>query len=215
MHISVFGAGGKVGRLVVEELLRRGHSITAFVHRHSPFEASERLRIARGDIHVADDVAKALEGSDAVISALGSWGTPGKDILTTAMGSICPIMKDSGIRRIVSLTGAEARADGDKLTAMHRVFHGLLGVVAGKVLADGERHIGILEQSGLDYTVIRSPIMTGSRASTYVLQDQRPLPWATVSRAAVVAALVDAVESSASGLQTGNCPFIANGPPRT
>ena len=31
MHITVFGATGKVGRLVVDQLLARGHTVTAYV----------------------------------------------------------------------------------------------------------------------------------------------------------------------------------------
>jgi NAD(P)-dependent dehydrogenase (short-subunit alcohol dehydrogenase family) len=194
MHITIFGASGGVGRLLVELLLQRGHTVTVFVHRHSPFEATERLRIARGDIHDARHVAAAIAGSDAIGSTLSSWGTPRKDVLSAAMTNICPAMQSAGISRIVSLTGADARGHGDRLTLLHRLFHRVLRIIAGTVLDDGEKHMEILRMSGLHATVVRSPIMFSRADSAYVLNDIRPLPWAMVNRAAVARAMADCLE---------------------
>jgi uncharacterized protein YbjT (DUF2867 family) len=39
MKVTVFGANGRVGQLVVAELLRRDQPVSAFVHTHSNLEA--------------------------------------------------------------------------------------------------------------------------------------------------------------------------------
>jgi putative NADH-flavin reductase len=205
MHITIFGAAGKVGRLVVQELLARDHTVTAFVHRNSPFEESGRLRIAKGDVHEAADVAASTEGSQAVISVVSSWGTPDKDTLTAAMTNICPAMQAAGIRRIISLTGGDARAAGDSLSAMHRFNHALFNIIGPKIVVDAERHIAILKDSGLDYTVLRAPLMTKNPSKAYRLDDQRPQLWDTVSYASVAAAMVDVLEQSS---HIGSSPYI-------
>lgn len=189
-HIAIFGANGRVGRLVVSEALTRGYAVTAFVHRHANFDDDPRLTIVRGDIHNEDDVRQALARADVVISTLGSWGTKQKDILSAGMRSIIPATQSAGIDRIISLTGADARAAGDTLSIIHRLSHAAISLIAGKILSDGETHIKLLENSQLDWTVIRSPIMTTKNAASYTFTHTRPLPWTTIPRRSVVLALL-------------------------
>ena len=189
--VVVFGANGNVGSLVVRYALDEGYHVVAFVHRHHDLPDHPSLKIVQGDIYVADDVQRAVKGADVVMSALGSWGTKRKDVLSSAMASIVPAMQQHGVTRIVSLTGAEARASGDHLGLIHRFAHFGIGIMAGKILRDGERHIQALEQSDLDWTVIRSPIMRTKPDHTYSLSMQRPTPWELINRPAVARAMVD------------------------
>lgn len=204
-NLVVFGANGRVGRLIVEYALADGHYITAFVHRKHDLPDSPLINIVQGDIYNIADVEKALRGADAVVSALGSWGTPKKDVLAAAMTNIIPIMQKLHINKIVSLTGADARARGDTLGLLHRMSHVFFSLIAGKVLRDGERHIRLLEASNLDWVVIRSPVMRPVKSITYTLNDIRPMPWASVQRSAVARAmLTEAVRPSRSQ----GAPFI-------
>lgn len=189
--IVVFGASGRVGSLVVKYALDAGYDVVAFVHRHHQLPDNPALTIIQGDIYVTEDVLNAIKGVDIVVSALGSWGTKRKDVLSSAMASIIPAMQQHGVTRIVSLTGAEARASGDHLGIIHRFAHVGIGMTAGKILRDGERHIEALEQSRLDWTVIRSPIMTSRPVQKYTLSNHRPTPWALIQRTAVARAMVD------------------------
>lgn len=207
MQITVFGASGKVGRLVVEELLARHNTVVAFVHNSTPFMANDKLKVITGSVYDTATVAAAIAGSDAVISALGSWGTPSKDVLSVAMTNIIPVMHACGVKRIVSLTGHDARVVGDSIGLAHRLSHVLLGVVAGKILYDGENHIRLLAQTSLEWTVLRSPIMTAQNNKTYGLGAYRPLPWATIPRLAVAKAVADQIGTTDYLQQS---PFIAN-----
>jgi putative NADH-flavin reductase len=203
VQITVFGASGKVGRLVVAEALSRGHDVIAFVHRHNALTANPRLRIAGSDIHSAADVAMSLRGSQGVISCLGSWGTHSKDIVSSGMRQIIPAMQAESISRIVSLTGSGANAPADKdtpITITRRVSHWLADRAAGKVLRDGEHHILLLAQSSLEWTVLRSPIMYSGGDGLYRLT-LRPAGVLTgnfhpqlICRRAVAKALVDQLE---------------------
>lgn len=198
-NITIFGANGRVGRLIVEKALLEGHHVTAFVHHKHHFNDNKQLHVIEGDVYNPADLDKALAGADVVVSALGSWRTPDKDVLSFGMTNIIPIMKKNKISRIISLTGAEARAKSDQRGLVHDVAHMLLSIIAGKVLKDGEEHIQLLESSGLDWVVIRSPIMKESTSITYSLTNIRPFPWETVSRAAVAHAMLrEAVDDNIS-----------------
>lgn len=196
MKIVVFGASGRVGHLVVEGALEAGHDVTAFVHHEPKFPKSPKLKIVRGDIHNPKDVAKAVKGAEAVISALGSWGTKSKDIVSSGVANIIPAMQSNKVRRIISLTGADARAGSDSMGFVHRLSHMAIGLTpSAKILADGEKHIRLLERSGLDWTVVRSPIMNErGDAMRFRLTDARPMPWATVNRRSVAAGMLRLVE---------------------
>lgn len=195
-QITVFGANGRVGRLVVAELVQRGYTVQAFVHNKSNFVETPQLKIIQGDIYSPQDVERALDGSQAVISTLGSWGSPMKNILTVGMTHIIPAMKRRGISTIVSLTGADARAKADMLGLIHRLTRPLLTIFMGRIMADAERHIELLEKSGLDWTVVRSPVMLKRRPNhdRYKLDVKRPLPWQTVPYRLVALAIVNAVQ---------------------
>lgn len=203
--IVVFGAAGKVGRLVVQYALADGYKVTAFVHRHHDLPSHESLSIVKGDVYNRADIERALKDADAVVSTLSSWGTQYKNVLSTAMSSITAVAKRNGIARVISLTGADARAHGDALTLLHRISHVAITVVGGKVLRDGEQHIKLLSNSKLQWTVIRSPIMTSKDSVEYVLSSRRPAPWALVSRSAVARAMVDQIKSDHN---LRSAPFI-------
>lgn len=188
--LTLFGASGNVGKLVVADALAQGYIVRAVVHTHDVFETHPNLTVIKGDIRDRATIKEALETADSVISTLGSWGTKQKDILNTAMKNIIPEMHTAGIGRIISLTGAEARATGDSLSSIHRLAHVGISVIGRKILRDSEQHIALLEKSTLDWTVIRSPIMTNATSSTYSLTTKRPLPWQTISRQSVAAALL-------------------------
>lgn len=196
-NIVIFGSAGRVGSLVTEYALADGHTVTAFVHRHHNLPEHQNLTLVQGDIYTSADVEKALKGTDVVLSILSSWGTPKKDVLSAAMANIIPAMKAQKISRIISLTGAEARAAGDALSIIHRLAHigiGIgIGIVGGKVLRDGEKHIELLASSGLDWTVVRSPIMRSGTSQKYRLNKHRPLPWALINREAVARAIADQI----------------------
>ena len=205
MNITVFGASGHVGQLVVAELVKRGHTVTAFVHGRIPFEKSKQITVITGDVHSKKDVELALKNADAVISTLGSWGTKTKDIVSSAMTNIIPVMEHHNIKRIVTLTGAAIMIDGDKKDVLQSLAHVSFGIVAGKILRDGEDHIKQLQKTDLAWTTLRSPVMDDQNISSYLLNATPPKPWEKISRKAITKAIVDLIESE---MFVQRAPFI-------
>jgi len=196
MQITIFGASGKVGRLVVAEALKHGYDVVAFVHSHNPFENGAHLTVVQGDIASAEDVAKALQGSDAVINCLGSWGRPGRNVLTRAMDTIIPAMTEQKIQRIISLTGHGADAPDVVPSFSHKLMMKALSPFpAGKVFRDGEEHMHLLAMSSLDWTVLRSPIMKNGSDGAYHLADKPGFPLKRITRTAVVSAILNQLET--------------------
>ena len=194
MQITVFGASGKVGKQVVELALAQKLEVVAFVHSKNPFEPKPGLSVVKGDINDAEAVKKAVEGSDAVISTLGSWGTKDKNSLTVGMRNIIPAMETSKPTRLITLTGSGATWSGDKPSIFDKASHILLGLVARKILEDGEEHLRLLDASDLDWTAIRSPVMSSKSVSGYKLSYKPPSLVAKIPREAVAKCLIDQIE---------------------
>ncbi|MFZ1249996.1 MAG: NAD(P)-binding oxidoreductase [Candidatus Microsaccharimonas sp.] len=194
--IIVFGANGRVGSIVVRRLVKHGYKVKAFVHHANGLKSSGLVEYIEGDVTKKRDVENALKDADAVISTLGSWGTKSKNILSSGMKQIVPVMEKYSIRRIISLTGADAWAPETRHEAslLQKLSHKLFSTIASKIVQDGEKHIAILEKSTLDWTVIRSLVMNDSGNKKYVLGLKYPAPWRTINRTAVAKALVDQLE---------------------
>ncbi len=191
--------------MVVAELLKRGYRVNAFIHSSSSFTPSSMLHLIKGTIYNEADISTALKDTDAVISTLGSWGTPNKDILTSGMKHIIPAMKSKGIQRIITLTGADARVEEDQSSIIHNFTHFGISLVAEKVIQDAEQHISLLQTSNLEWTTLRSPIMIEGGSSSFKLTNKRPAPWTTVNRHAVVLAMVNMINDKS---YLNQAPFI-------
>lgn len=190
MKVVVFGANGKVGSQVVKELIRQKYIVTAFVHSE-PKESHSAVKYVKGDIYKTNDVMSAVSHNDAVVSCLGSWGSSKKNILSRGMTTIIPAMQAAKITRIISLTGADAWMPDEKPHTLQKVMHGLFSKLANGILRDGEKHMKLLQKSGLDWTVVRSPIMNERGSKQYRLNQEYPKPWQTINRQAVAKAMCD------------------------
>jgi len=155
-RLVVFGATGRTGRLVVHEALARGYEVVAFVRDASRLaEEHERLTVIVGDVQDPGQVAGAVAGAAAVVSALGpSENTPDHQI-ERATKNIVAAMKEGGVRRLVVTSGASVRVPGDKPRLANVAMGAMLRLFIGNVLEDMRRTIDVVELSGLDWTVLR------------------------------------------------------------
>jgi putative NADH-flavin reductase len=72
MKILIFGSTGSMGRRLVDQALEQGHSVTAFARDATKVGVThDNLQIAEGDAMDPEPVERAVEGHEAVLSALG------------------------------------------------------------------------------------------------------------------------------------------------
>ena len=182
MTIYLFGATGKVGRLVLAEAKRRNIKAVCF-------EGDVRSR------HDVNDFFKINGDNGVVVSALGSWGTKTQDILTIGMKNIIPAMRRNKLTRIISLTGADTRLDGDSPSISSRLLEVIMKIITPKVYNDGQKHLELLAKTNLDWTVIRSPKMKNGEKNSYHLNSQCPQIWQRINRKSVAKAMIDCIEN--------------------
>jgi putative NADH-flavin reductase len=169
MKLTIFGATGRTGRPLLTQALEAGQEVTAFVRDPAKLGVTHsRLRVIQGDIYDAKAVEDAIEGQDAVFSALGPVRGGPKDVMGAAARNIVVGMKSTGVRRLVTLTGAGVAQPGDEPKLFNRFMSLMLKTFARDVLLDSAEHARIVRASGLDWTIVRVPMLTdGPRTGTY------------------------------------------------
>lgn len=106
MKIALFGATGTVGQRILQEALRRGHTVTAVARDPSRIaEQNPNLTVVAGDMLDPQSVAEVVAGHDAVVSA---YAPPqgSEQTIVDATRSLIEGLKRAGVKRLVSVGGA-------------------------------------------------------------------------------------------------------------
>jgi uncharacterized protein YbjT (DUF2867 family) len=148
MRLAVSGASGKTGWRVVQEALRRGHDVRALVRSGSLRPAGlEGAEVVRLELDQTEALHQALTGCDALVIATGARPSPNLagPLQVDAFGvqQQIRVARSVGLRRVVLVSSLCA---GRWLHPLN--LFGL--ILVWKRL--GERS---LEQSGLDWTIVR------------------------------------------------------------
>jgi putative NADH-flavin reductase len=108
MKVALIGATGFVGSAVLKELLARGHLVTALVRDPAKLAPQAGLTVRQADAQEATQVAAALAGADAVVSAYNpGWGRPQiHDEFLAGSQAIIEGVKQAGLRRLLVVGGA-------------------------------------------------------------------------------------------------------------
>ena len=108
MQVALIGATGFVGAALLQELLRRGHQVTALVRDGAKLPAQPHLSVVQADVQDAQQVQRAVAGSDAVLSAYNAgWTNPNiYDDFMRGSAAIVQGIKAAGIQRYVVVGGA-------------------------------------------------------------------------------------------------------------
>jgi len=108
-NVVLIGASGFVGTAILNELLNRGHKVTAIVRDAKKMTVSNpNLTIVEADVTDTDALKEAGKGKDAVISAYNpGWKNP--HIYEDTLKNYPLIMesaKQAGVKRLLIVGGA-------------------------------------------------------------------------------------------------------------
>jgi uncharacterized protein YbjT (DUF2867 family) len=166
MNLLVLGATGRTGRLVVEQALAAGHTVTALVRSPQKLTTdNSKLRVVIGEATDASAVSRALQGADAVISTLGGNGS----VIADSTQAIVAAAREAGVSRVVMLSSWVV--ERDRMDAATRLF---TGIAMGSVIKDKNAGEQVLRRSDLEWTIVYASLLTDRPAdgSVAVLPDE-------------------------------------------
>lgn len=119
MKVALIGASGFVGSAILNELLQRGHEVTAIVRNPEKIKQGSTVSVIKANVLNQSEVEDAVKGQEAVISAYNAgWANPNlyNEFLEGAQ-AIQAGVKKSGIKRFIVVGGAGSLyiADGVQL----------------------------------------------------------------------------------------------------
>ena len=145
MKILVIGANGRTGKLVVEQAIQRGHTVTAFTRKPDQLKDIPGLaKIIKGDALNLADLVQAVTGQDVVISAVGISGIA---------RNLVSVMSQAGVSRLVMTSSRSVVATRPKWAVR------LAWLFFFKAYLDLTRAEGVLEGSSLDYSIVRATML--------------------------------------------------------
>lgn len=119
MTVTIFGATGMVGRQLVKQALLTGHTVKAFGRNvfSTEFLKHDNLHLLQGALFGEKDVRNAIEGSDAVLSAIGGSFDGMDKSRSLGMKNIIEQMEKGTTKRIIAVGGMGVleAADGSLL----------------------------------------------------------------------------------------------------
>lgn len=175
MKILILGITGRTGILLAEEAIKRGHNVIG-VARDPGKVTVKGAEIVKGTPYDFETVRKAINGCDAVISALNifpeSQGLFKKiktplDVMSVSIKNTLKAMEEKGIRRIVVMT---ALGVGDSASELPAFFTFIIRISNIKyAYADHAVQESILEKSSMNWTVVRPVGLTDKNEDLSIL----------------------------------------------
>ncbi|ORB84335.1 epimerase [Mycobacterium kansasii] len=163
MKITVFGATGGVGKHLVAQALQRGHAVSAVVRDPArlPISSPALTVTTVSGLEDPNRLRPALQGSDAVLSAVGPSGRKGAAVAGPGTASIVRAMQATGTERLVAVSAAPIGPvpPGESLLT-RRLILPVLTTVLHNVYNDLAEMEAELERSHIAWTVVRPPKLT-------------------------------------------------------
>lgn len=195
MKITVIGATGGTGRLVVEQALARGYSVSAFVRQPRNLPEHPHLHVIQGNLADTAALAQAMAGSDAVLCCLGVHEKKSVRIMQEQLPNILAAMRTCGCTRLVLLS---AFGVGDSYAVANWLIKPIYQTLVKDVYADKAEAEKLLPASGLQWTkiypVIQNNKPLNSQTETHRLHNVRKVNgFSQVPRANVAQTMLDCI----------------------
>lgn len=184
MRLTVLGATGGIGRLLIPLALDHGHEVTAFARAPEKIgHKSPRLRVLGGSLFQPEEMASALRGSDAILSAFGPTTLRRSHLRRDFGRALVQAMRSSGVNRLIHVTTAFLFGEGGPIFAV------MSNTLFRNVTQDHRESEQEMIQPDLAWTILRPPRLLDAKATGHprVVAGHLPKGGFAISRADVAA----------------------------
>jgi uncharacterized protein YbjT (DUF2867 family) len=214
--LLVLGGSGRTGTHVLAQAAARGHRVRALVRNPDTVQAAAEVELIQGTPANIDDIRKAAQGTEAVISALNNsrasdnpWAKPVSPpmFMTNATRNLLAAMGEQDIRRIVLVSTQGAGDDWARMSPLAKAVVNLSNIKASFTDHDGVDEA--VRVSGTDWTLARAVALTDkpARGPLRAGDAGSDKPGSRINRADLAGFLLDAIEK---GTWIHQAPLVWN-----
>ena len=168
MKILIIGGTGKTGRHIIEQALQKGHYVTVLARNPTKLKLEHpNLKTLQGNVLQRKEVAAAVKGQDAVLSALGHkrFIIP-SSILSKGTTNVIDAMEEYNVKRLVCITSLGINDSRFRLGLYYTLF--VIPVILLFYFMDKSKQEKLIRASTLDWTIVRPAQLTnGKMRETY------------------------------------------------
>ena len=173
--VVIIGAGGSLAKYVIEALKNLGDvHLTLFLRNKNnlPASVAKGCDIIEGDAMKYDEVKKAVAGQDIVyVNLAGNLEAMAKNIVKA--------MQESGVKRMIAISSI-----------------GIYDTPLRSVLVPYRKLADTIENSGLDYTILRPDWFTSGNEIDYALTKKgEPESGTAISRKSIAVFISTIIEN--------------------
>lgn len=179
MKLAIIGSTGFVGKTLVNKALKQGHQMKVLARSPEKLdELKEKVEAVQGDMFDPACLQMLVAGVDAVISTAGPPREGRHDSEKHAVSTqlLVSAMKNAKVNRLITITGAAAKVPGQSLGFKQSLLHFLLGnIVMPDVIKTKDIELKSIAESGLNWTVLRPPIVGSGNATGNVAASEKDM----------------------------------------
>ena len=217
MRILILGATGRTGKHIVEEAVRRGHKVSAIARDPGKLKDFQ-IDVIPGTPYDYETVERAMSGCEAVINTLNvsrksdnPWArlAAPRDMISKSASNALKAMEKEGIKRFVALSTIGA---GSSWKTIPWILKFIVSVSNLKhAFVDHGIQEEMLENSPMDYTVCRAPMLSADTNDTGAVATppERAPASRYLSRKSAAEFFLDVIENKSHTRETVN---LANKP---
>lgn len=159
MKILILGSTGGTGQQIVKQSLEQNFEVTAIARAPSKLSlSSEKLTVIQGDVLDKNVLIKALEGKDAVLSALGvGKSLKSNDLISNVVSILIPAMNATNVKRLIFISAFGVGETFIQADFIQKIIYKLFfkDVYLDKSKADDQ-----IRKSTLEWTLVYPVLLT-------------------------------------------------------
>lgn len=178
-QITILGATGFVGKNLLRKAIDNRIKVKVLARNTKKLQDfSQAIEIIKGNYFDTDKLQNALEGSQAILSTIGppmngKISAVEEERYINSLAYIIKQMHANKQTRLICISDAGVKRRGENLPLPRKLLRVKLKAESKSTINIKDRELQLLEQSNLDWTSIRTPIIKENVAGEFVADENR------------------------------------------
>ena len=165
--IALLGGTGMVGGHILKQALAQGYPLR--VLSRSPQKLAYlqgRVTVIEGDARDPQVIARLVEGSDVVVSAIGPGANADPGLNSRVSANVLAAISSAASQRYLVVSGAGVSSHTDQRNITGWMIRLLARLRYGELLRDRQAEYAMLAASVTDWTLLRRPLIDGGASGS-------------------------------------------------